>query len=102
MGITVPIVPTESLRAWYDSHHVDAVVLHDMTEQAARSLAALLIERRRTATDAREREHWDARLRLVRQQQAALDPDNRAGLIAQQQAWLEEADALTPVASPHG
>ncbi|HEY5222487.1 MAG TPA: hypothetical protein VIJ18_05485 [Microbacteriaceae bacterium] len=95
MSMTVPsTVPGESLRAWYDEHLVDDVVLYDITAQAATSLSALLVKRQLTAADALEQEHWGARVRLVAQQQRALDPADRAGLIAQQQAWLEEADAL--------
>jgi hypothetical protein len=93
--MAVPItVRAASARAWYDQRLVDDVVLYDITAQAAVSLSALLIQRRRAAQDGLERDHWSARLRLVKQQRSALDPDDRAGLIAQQQAWLDEARAL--------
>ncbi len=84
-----------SLWSWYEEHRIGDAVLYDMTVQAATSLVALLVQRQVAATEAREREHWAARVRLVSQQQAALDPDDRAGLVAQQEAWLDEADALT-------
>ncbi|TAM71342.1 MAG: hypothetical protein EPN48_01885 [Microbacteriaceae bacterium] len=87
-------VPASSLPAWYDEHLVDDAALYDITAQTATSLGALLIQQRRIASRELEREHWSARLRLVKQQQAALDPDDRVGLIAQQQAWLDEANAL--------
>ncbi|EXJ52838.1 hypothetical protein [Microbacterium sp. MRS-1] len=96
MSVTIPgTIPAESLRAWYDARHVDDVVLYDITAQTATSLSAVLIERQLAATDEAEREHWAARVRLVDQQQAALNPEDRAGLIAQQQAWLDEAHVLT-------
>jgi hypothetical protein len=60
-------------------------------------LSALSIERRSTAEDGLEQEHWSVHLRLVRQQRSVLDPDDRAGLVAQQQAWLDEACALDGV-----
>jgi hypothetical protein len=53
---------------------------------------------RRAASGTIEREHWNARLRLVKQQRAALDPADRVGLIAQQQAWVDEAETLAPSA----
>ena len=83
-----------SLRAWYDEHRIGDSPLYDITTQAATSLSALLVQRQLAASDGRERDHWAARVQLVSRQQAALDPTDRAGLIAQQQAWLDEADAL--------
>jgi len=101
MSVTVPgTIPAESLRAWYDDQQVDDVVLYDITAQTATSLSAMLIARRRAAGDEREREHWSARMRLVAQQQAVLNPEDRAGLIAQQQAWLDEAHVLSDQAAP--
>ena len=47
------------------------------------------------ATDDGARERWAARRRLVKQQTKALDSVDRAELIAQQQAWVREAQALT-------
>ena len=84
-----------SLPAWYDEHRIGNSPLYDITTQAATSLSALLVQRQLAASDGRERDHWAARVQLVSRQQAALDPTDRAGLIAQQQAWLDEADALT-------
>lgn len=90
----------ELLRAWFDDHLVDDVVLHDITTQAATSLSGILVQRQLSAPDEREAAHWAARARIVKRQVASLDPDDRAGLIAQQQAWLDEARALTEFATP--
>ncbi len=90
-----PDVSPGSLRAWYDDHRIGDPALYDITAQAATSLSAILTQRQLAAGDGRERDHWAARVRLVSRQQAALDPGDRGGLIAQQQAWLDEADALT-------
>jgi hypothetical protein len=90
-----PDVAAGSLPAWYDDHRIGDSPLYDITAQAATSLAALLVQRQLAAGDGRERGHWAARVCLVSRQRAALDPGDRAGLIAQQQAWLDEADALT-------
>jgi hypothetical protein len=89
-----------SLRAWYDGHRVDDAVLYDITAQTATSLSAAILTRQRAAANPVEAEHWAARGRLVTQQVNALDPGDRAGLIAQQQAWLDEMDALTRRAEP--
>ena len=89
----------ESLRAWYDQHRIGDEVLYDITTQAATSLAALLVQRQLGASNDRDREHWAARAHLVTQQQAALDPDDRDGLVAQQQAWLDEAASLAKQAA---
>ncbi|MGO0605319.1 MULTISPECIES: hypothetical protein [Micrococcales] len=47
------------------------------------------------ATDEDERAQWASRRRLVKQQTRALDPTNRTGLIAQQQAWMRQAHDLS-------
>ena len=90
----------ESLRAWYDGHHVDDAVLYDITSQTATSLSAVLLSRQRIAVTPLEVEHWAARGRLIAQQVGLLDPEDRAGLIAQQQAWLDEMDSLARSAEP--
>jgi len=98
-----PDVSPAQLWAWYDEHRIGDSALYDITAQAAASLSGLLVQRQLAAGDARERDHWAARVRLVSRQQAALDPGDRTGLIAQQQAWLDEADVLTrepPALSP--
>jgi hypothetical protein len=95
MGVTVPAtVPAGLLRAWFDEHLVDDVALFDITRQAASELSAMLLERKRTAADDLERDHWAARRNLVRRQVEGLDPRDRAGLVAQQQAWADEIQAL--------
>jgi hypothetical protein len=77
-----------------DFTHVSDVMLYDIARHTASLLASILLNRQRDATDDAEREHWAARERLVMQQVQALDPDDRAGLIAQNEAWEDEADAL--------
>lgn len=103
MSVMVPsAIPAESARAWYDEHHVDDVALYDITQQAATLLSSMLLARKRHAGDELEREHWAARRRLVKRQAAALNPDDRAELVAQQQAWAHEIQALEaqPVPQP--
>ncbi len=84
----------EQLHAWYDQHYVDDIVLYDITAQTATSLAALIIGRRCRAADEADRTRWDAELRRVDQEKATLDPEDRAALIAQQHAWLQQARML--------
>lgn len=96
MSQTVPVAPTtQSARAWYDEALVEDAMVYDITREAATVLSSLLLTRMSEATDDGAREHWAARRRLVKQQTKALDPADRAGLIAQQQAWVHEAQALT-------
>jgi len=97
MSVTIPsATPAEPLRVWYDDEpRVTDVAPYDMTAQGATALGCVLIERQLATTDEREREYWAARVRLVNQQRTALNPDDRLGLIAQQQAWLDEIGALT-------
>ncbi len=97
MSVTVPsTTPAESLRAWYDDEpRISDVALYDITTQGAITLASVLIERQLATADERERAYWAARVHLVNRQRDALNPDDRLGFIAQQQAWLDEIDALT-------
>lgn len=86
----------ESLRGWYDDKPpVSDVALYDMTTQGATTLASILIGHQLASTDERKHEYWTARVRLVNQQRDTLKLDDRLGLIAQPQAWLDEIDALT-------
>ncbi|HWK20924.1 MAG TPA: hypothetical protein VNR37_09195 [Microbacteriaceae bacterium] len=101
--MTVPsTIPAASARAWYDEHHVDDVALYDITRQAATLLSSILLARKQAAGDELEQEHWAARRRLVKRQAAALNPEDRAELVAQQQAWAHEIQALDaqPVPQP--
>jgi hypothetical protein len=82
------------LRAWFDEHLVDDVALFDITRQAASVLSSMLLQRELAASDDLEREHWGARRRLVKQQVGVLVAGDRAGLVAQQQAWADEIQAL--------
>jgi hypothetical protein len=84
----------QSLLEWFDEHRTDDVALYDITRQAATELSAVLLVRKRAAASDIEREHWEARRELVRRQVDALDPQDRAGLVAQQDAWADEIDAL--------
>lgn len=96
MNQTVPVAPrVESARTWYDQALVEDTMIYDITREAAAMLSSLLLERMTNAADEGAREHWAARRRLVKQQTKALDPADRAALIAQQQAWVHEAQALT-------
>lgn len=77
-----------------DFTHVSDAMLYDIARHTASLLTSLFLNRQRDATDDAEREHWAARERLVMQQVQALDPDDRAGLIAQNEAWQDEDRAL--------
>ncbi|MDR0594850.1 MAG: hypothetical protein LBG60_16700 [Bifidobacteriaceae bacterium] len=79
---------------WEDPRIVEDVVLYDMARHQASVLSALLLERARATAGDYGRDHWEARRRLVRRQAEALDVDDRAGLIAQHQAWACEIRAL--------
>lgn len=87
--LTAPVPRTRP-----DFTHVSDVMLYDIARHTASLLASILLNRQRAATDDAEREHWAARDRLVMQQVQALKPDDRAGLIAQNEAWEDEAHAL--------
>lgn len=78
-----------------DFTHVSDVMLYDIARHTASLLIAELIARcDAAAMDESDREQWEARLRLVDEQVAALNPDDRAGLIAQNEAWDDESHAL--------
>lgn len=94
MSNTTLTADTPVARTRPDFTHVSDVMLYDIARHTASLLASILLNRQRTATDDAEREHWVARERLVMQQVRALDPDDRAGLIAQNEAWGDEARAL--------
>jgi hypothetical protein len=94
MSAAPETIPAGHLLAWYDEHRVGDVALYDITRQAASVLSAMLLGRKRAAGSDLERELWAARRRLVRQQVGALDPADRAGLVAQQQAWADEIQVL--------
>ncbi|MDR2567664.1 MAG: hypothetical protein LBC97_16745 [Bifidobacteriaceae bacterium] len=83
-----------SARALRDERLADDVALYDITRQAATVLSSLLLQRMRGAEDDAARAVWAARRRLVKRQVLALDPGDRAGLVAQQEAWAAEIDAL--------
>jgi hypothetical protein len=75
---------------------VDDVALYGITRQAASILAAMLLQRSLAAAPGLDQDHWGARRRLVKRQVRALDSSDRPGLVAQQEAWAHEIDALEP------
>ncbi len=77
-----------------DFTHVSDVMLYDIARHTASLLIAELLTRSDAAPDESDRERWEARLRLVDEQVAALNPADRAGLIAQNEAWDDESHAL--------
>lgn len=77
-----------------DFTHVSDVMLYDIARHTASLLIAELIARSDSAQNQDDRERWEARLRLVDEQVAALHPGDRAGLIAQNEAWDDESHAL--------
>lgn len=90
------ILTADTPVAWTrpDFTHVSDVMLYDIARHTASLLIAELIARSDAATDESDRERWEARLRLVDEQAAALNPADRAGLIAQNEAWDDESHAL--------
>ena len=77
-----------------DFTHVSDATLYASARHPASLLIAELIARADAATDESDQEQWEARLRLVDEQVSALNPDDRAGLIAQNEAWDDESHAL--------
>lgn len=77
-----------------DFDHVSDAMLYDITRHTASVLSSGLLARKNAAGDDAEREHWAARRRLVKQQVRALEPADRSGLIAQEEAWEDETRAL--------
>jgi hypothetical protein len=73
---------------------VSDVMVYDIARHTASVLSSLLLSRKNQSVDGVEREHWAARRRLVKQQVAALDAGDRAGVIAQDEVWRLEKLAL--------
>lgn len=65
-------------------------MLYNATMQTASSLDGLLVALWREADSDDERTHWVARKALVDDQRHAVDPHDRAGMVAQQEAWMEQ------------
>lgn len=78
-----------------DFEHVSDAMLYDIARHTASVLSSMLLTLKNDAADGAERDHWAARRRLVKQQVQALDTDDRAGLIAQDEVWRLEKLALT-------
>ncbi|MEV7527339.1 MULTISPECIES: hypothetical protein [Microbacteriaceae] len=74
---------------------VSDAMVYDIARHTASVLSSILLNRKNDAADDAERDHWAARRRLVKQQIRALDADDRAGLIAQDEVWRLEKLALT-------
>ena len=81
--MTDPIRTASPVRGRPDFTHVSDVMLYDIARHTASLLLSLFLNRQREAADEAEREHWAARERLVIRNVEALDPADRAGLIAQ-------------------
>lgn len=86
---------TQTPQARADFEHVSDAMVYDIARHTASVLSSILLTRKNTAADDAERDHWAARRRLVKQQVRALDADDRAGLIAQDEVWRLEKLALT-------
>ncbi len=78
-----------------DFDQVSDAMLYDIARHTASVLSSMLLNLKNDAADDGERDHWAARRRLVKQQVQALDADDRAGLIAQDEVWRLEKLALT-------
>jgi len=77
-----------------DFSRVSDVMLYDIARDTATVLQSIQLNRQRAAANEAEREYWVARGWLVRQQIKALSVDDRAGMIAQEGAWDDEARGL--------
>lgn len=86
---------THAPQARTDFSHISDAMLYDIARHTGSVLSSILLNRKNDAVDAAERDHWAARRRLVKQQVRALDADDRAGLIAQDEVWRLEKLALT-------
>lgn len=89
------LAATEPVIAWNDAQAEDDSVLHDTTRRCVTVLSTLLTEHEKAATTDYERSYWTARRRLLTEQVGGLDYDDRASLLAQQQAWARETQVLT-------
>jgi len=94
MSNTVLTADAPVARVRPDFAHVSDVMLYDIARHTAFLLIAELLARVDTAANESDRERWEARLRLVDEQIAVLNPADRAGLIAQNEAWDDESHAL--------
>ena len=94
MSGTILIADAPAPRTRPDFTHVSDVMLYDIARHTASLLIAELIARADAATNESDREQWEARLRLVDEHVAALNPDDRSGMIAQNEAWDDESHAL--------
>ncbi|MBL5973357.1 MAG: hypothetical protein D3X82_06205 [Candidatus Leucobacter sulfamidivorax] len=94
MSNTVLTADAPAARTRPDFTHVSDAMLYDITRHTASLLIAELLARSDAAADESDRERWEGRLRLVDEQVAALNPADRASLIAQNEAWDDESHAL--------
>lgn len=94
MSHTILTAEVPAPRARPNYSHISDAMLYDIARHTASVLSAILLNLCDAVQDDAEREHWEARFRLVAQQTKALDPDDRAGMIAQDEVWRLEKLAL--------
>lgn len=88
------LLTADAPRTRPDYTHISDAMLYDIARHTASVLSSTLLNLSDAAADDAEREHWEARRRLIKQQTKALDPDDRAVMIAQDEVWRLEKLAL--------
>lgn len=88
------LLTADAPRTRPDYSHISDAMVYDIARHTASVLSSMLLNLSDAATDDAERGHWTARRRLVKQQVNALDPDDRTGIIAQDEVWRLEKLAL--------
>lgn len=83
MSQTILTVEAQAPRARADYTHISDAMLYDIAQHTASVLSSKLLNLIGSASDNAEREHWEDRRRLVKQQTKTLNPEDYAGIIAQ-------------------
>ncbi|MCT1657162.1 hypothetical protein [Brevibacterium luteolum] len=73
---------------------ISTAMLYDVARHTSSVLSAEFLARRDSSASEEDREFWASRRRLLKQQVRALDPEDRAVLIAQDAAWKDQIKAL--------
>ena len=92
MSQTILTAPAAQARPDYTG--ISDAMLYDIARHNASILSAKLLRLSDTAGSDEMRDHWAARRRLVKQQARALNPEDRAEIIAQDEVWRLEKLAL--------
>lgn len=77
-----------SIASKYDNIYDEMV--YDIARHTASVLSSALLNKINASKSDADREYWEARRRIVKNQVKALDVSDRMGLIAQDQVWKKE------------